>query len=273
MQHARPDGMLDTDVELRGIFEGVLPRTEKKNGLSLLLHPHFGDFHRKDYLRTPVGIRYGLTDRWDIATEIEGYFSHGLGEVAAFEQLGISEIQLTTKYRARWSPLLDWQMASQLRYTHPLDHPPIKLIDGLEHIMPTVTFARTLARWPGSEVFFGTGMDLVSRTDIDGTLDDNHFGDSANSFTGGMVWQRGQRAYTFETTYATTALLGPGETQHRIQLRPGVIFRIPDRFTFSSRGDWRMGIAAKITYGPDGPEWGVAVKFRGEFDLKRLLRR
>ena len=159
-----------------------------------------------------------------------------------------------------------------MRYTHPLDNPPIELIDGYEHWMPEVTFARQVQGRPGMEVFWGTGLDQVRKTHIAGALDENEFGDDANTFTGGVVWQKGERVYTFETIYATTALMGT-TSQNRIQVRPGVIFKIPDRFTFHSRGDWRMGVALKWIYGPDGHDIGMSVKFRGNFDLKKLLGR
>ena len=258
------------DVELRGVFEGVLPGTEEKNHLSLLVHPHFGDFHRKSYLRIPVGLRYGLWDNWDVSMELEGYFSHGLKDVSAFDQMGLSAFHVTTKYRPEWSPFDDWAMAARIRYSHPLDHPPVELTDGLEHIMPEITFAREIEGWPGAELFWGTGLDLVSTTPIKGLRDDNEFADDANSFSGGLVWQRGERVYTLETTYSTTALIG-STSQDRIQVRPGVIFRIPQKFTFNSRGDWRVGVALKWVYGPDGHDFGLSVKVRGNFDLKKLL--
>jgi hypothetical protein len=261
----------EVDMELRGVFEGVLPGTEAKNHLSLLVHPHFGDLHRKSYLRTPIGMRYGLLHNWDVAMELEGYFSHGFGQVKAFEELGLSGVHFTTKYRPDWTPIEGWAMAARVRYTHPLDHPPVELTDGFEHLMPEITFARKLESWPGTEVFWGSGLDRVRQTHIGGALEDNEFGDHANTFSGGFVMQRGSRVYTFETTYATTALMG-STSQDRIQVRPGVIFRIPDRFTFHSRGDWRMGVAVKWLYGPDGHDFGLSVKFRGNFDLKKLVR-
>jgi len=272
LRQVEPDMIREIDVEIRGVFEGVLPGTEEKNHLSLLVHPHFGDFHRKSYLRAPVGLRYGLTDRWDLAMELEGYISHGFDQVKAFEEMGLSAVHLTTKYRPDWTLVPGWQMAGRLRYTHPLDHPPEELTDGFEHLMPAVTFAREIEGWPGVEVFWGTGMDLVRRSHIGGTLEQNEFGDDANTLTGGMVWQRGERVYTFEATYVTTALMGD-TAQDRIQLRPAVIFRIPDRFTFHSKGNWRMGVALKWIYGPDGHDFGLSVKFRGDFDLKKLLGR
>lgn len=266
------DRLKNEDLRMRGIFDSVLPETAARNSLRLILHPHFGDFHRKDYLRAPVGVRYGLTDNWEVTAAIEGYFSHGLGDAGLFEEYGLSELQVETRYRSDWSPLPGWQMASGLRYSHPLDHPPVELTDGFEHIMPSATLARPVADWPGLEVFWGTGLDLVRDTGVAGALEDNEFGDDANTLTAGFVWNRGQHTYTFETVYATTALLGDTD-QHRISVRPGVIFRIPDRFTFHSRGDWRMGMALRLTDGPDGLDVGFSVKLRGDFDLKRLLGR
>jgi len=191
MQRGGSDTMREIDGEIRGVFEGVLPGTEEKNHLSLLVHPYFGDFHRKSYLRAPVGLRYGLTDRWDVSAELEGYVSHGFDEVKVGEEWGISAVQVTTKYRPGWTLVPGWQMAGRLRYTHPLDHPPEELTDGFKHIMPAVTFTREIERWPGAEVFWGTGMDLGRRSHIGGALEQNEFGDDANTLTGGMVWQRG----------------------------------------------------------------------------------
>lgn len=269
---ARSDTMFREDVEIRGVFEGVLPQTQDKYTFKLLVNPHFGDFHRKSYLRAPLGLRYGLTDNWDVSAELEGYFSHGLDNVAAFEEWGLSEMHLTTKYRSNWSPLPGWDMAVRLRYTRPLDHPPLELTDGLEHILPAVTFAREVENWPGAEVFWSAGLDLTRETTTRGMLDDNEFGEDANLFTGGMVWRRDRRIYTFEATYATSSLIGRTD-QHRIRLRPGVIFDLPRRFSFNSSGDWRVGVALKYVHGPDGPDFGLSVKFRGSFDLKRRRAR
>ncbi len=194
MQAGVPDPIQPVDVVIRGVFEGVLPGTEEKHHLSLLVHPHLGDFHRKSSLRTPIGLRYGLTDRWDLAAEMEGYVSHGFDDVKAFEQLGFSGIHLTTKYRPDWTPWPGWQLAGQLRYTHPLDHPPAELTDGFEHLMPAMTFARRVEGWSGAEVFWGTGLDLVRPTFNGGVLEQNEFGDDANTLTGGWFGRGGSES-------------------------------------------------------------------------------
>ena len=68
----------DDDLRIRGVFDSALPRTEKKNSLRLVVHPHLGDLWEHTHLRTALGLRYGLTARWEATTEMDAYFSHGL---------------------------------------------------------------------------------------------------------------------------------------------------------------------------------------------------
>jgi len=77
---AAPNGettATDDDLRIRGIFETALPRTEKKNSLRLIIHPHLGDFTERDHLRTALGVRYGLTENWEATAETDAYFTHG----------------------------------------------------------------------------------------------------------------------------------------------------------------------------------------------------
>ncbi len=269
---ATAEPVADEEVQIKGVFNSELPRTERKNFLRLIVHPHFGDLHRKAYLRAPVGVRYGLTDHWEISAALEGYVAHGLGRVAPFTEAGLSAMQLGTKFRSDWSLLPEWEMAVGLDYTHPLDHPPIELTDGFEHTKPYITFARNLPEWHSVRLFWGTGLDLLGSTAVAGRLEKNEFDSNANTFTAGFVWPQDQHAFTLEANYATTSLLGD-DNLNRITVRPGFIFLVPDRWTFNSRGQWRVGVATPVTWGPDGWEVGVSVKFRANFNLKKLLRR
>ncbi len=267
----RGDAVPDEEVRIKGVFNSELPRTERKHYLRMIVHPHFGDLHREDYLRAPIGLRYGLTENWEVSAAIEGYFAHGLGDESFFNKYGLSAMQLGTKYRPNWTFVPGWEMGMGLDYSHPLDHPPVDITDGLSHTKPYLTFARDFPEWQGLRVFWGVGVDEVSETSVQGRLEKNDFGSSSNSFTAGFVWPRTGFTYTFESTYATTALLGE-DNEHRITVRPGMIFELPQQWTFHSRGQWLMGVATPVTWGPDGWEVGLSVKLRGNFNLKKMIR-
>jgi hypothetical protein len=261
----------DDELRIRGIFESALPGVEKKNRLKLIIHPHFGDLHRKDYLRAPLGLRYGLTSRWEVTGEVEAYFAHGLGDEPFFDRKGFSSYHVGTKYRIGEKFWPGWDTGVGLDYITPNGNPPADITDGLRHMSYFTTFSRQLEANKDIRFFWGVSADNVTRTGLPLTLDDNDLGDDSLSANAGIVWQRPKLTYTFETTVATTRLMGDN---HRdvVTFRPGIVWPLPKRYTFNARGLWLLGIAPRVSLGPDGSVFGLSMKLRGSFDLKRWLR-
>jgi hypothetical protein len=262
----------DDDLNIRGILETALPGTEQKYRLKLIVHPHFGDLHRLDYLRTPIGLRYGITQRWEITGEVETYFAHGLGDVPFLKREGISNYHFFTKYRVRENFWPGWDTAIGFDYLAPTGNPPPETSDGLKHQSYFATFSRHLEARPDVRFFWGLSSDNVSQTKLPVTLDDNELGDDSLSINAGFVWQRPKVAYTFETTVATTRLVGDHKDRDVITFRPGVVWPLPKRYTFNSRGQWYLGLAPRVSVGPDGAVFAFSVKLRGTFDFKGWLR-
>lgn len=261
----------DDELRIQGIFNSALPGVEKKNRLKLIIHPHFGDFHRKDYVRMPVGLRYGLTQNWEITGEVETYFSHGLGDEAFFDRYGFASYHFGTKYRIGTDFWPGWDTGVGMDYITPNGSPPPDVTDGLRHFSYFVTFSRYLESRPDIRFFWGVSTDNISSTGLPVTLDDNELGDDSIGLNGGIVWTHGKVVYTFETTFATTRITGDNE-RDVITFRPGIVWPLPKRLTFNSRGQWFAGLAPRVSYGPDGFDVGVSVKLRASFDFKGWWR-
>ncbi len=261
----------DDELRIRGVFDTALPGVEKKNRLKLIIHPHFGDLHRKDYLRAPLGLRYGLTQNWEITGEVEAYFSHGLGDEPFFERAGFSSYHFGTKYRLNERFWPGWDTGVGLDYITPNGSPPPDVTDGLRHFSYFVTFSRYLKSRPDIRFFWGLSTDNVTRTGLPMSLDENELGDDSISANAGIVWQRPKLTYTFETTLASTRLIGDN---HRdvLTIRPGIVWPIPSRYTFKQKGQWLLGVAPRVSIGPDGADVGFSMKLRGSFDFKRWIR-
>lgn len=267
---ANPD-VNDSTLTTRGIFNAQLPGTEPKNSLRLIVHPHLGDLGNRSYLRTPLGIRYGLTERWEATADVESYFSHGLKSVDFFEEAGFSRFHLGTKYRiGRW-PLPEWDTAVGVDYFHPLGSPPSEINDGLVHITPYLTFARPLEDHPNIRVFWGVGADLVNRTFRPVTPGKNELGDDSVTLNGGLVWRKGAYVYTLESSWTTSDGIGGPRDGNVFSIRPGVLWEVPPRYTFGAKGQWLLGLGLRATHGPDGMDFGASAKVRVNFDFKRLL--
>lgn len=269
---ANPDPT-DSALRIRGIFDAPLPGTERKNSLRLIFHPHFGDLTERDHLRIPLGLRYGFSRNLEGTLEVEGYLAHGLKGAAFAGDFGFSQIHLGAKYRLDREVLRGWSTAVGFDYTHPLGSPPLDITDGLTHIAPYFTFARTLPDHPDLRVFWGVGVDMINKTAVPGRLSKNQLGDDTVNFTGGLVWKHHNFHYTLEADWRTTDWVGADSRGNYFALRPGLVWEVPPEITRSSRGQWLLGFGLRAAHGPDGFDIGAGAKVRVNFDLKRLLGR
>ncbi len=261
----------DDDLRLPGIFQSLLPFTEGKYALKLTLRPHFGDLTKRDYLRAPIGLRYGLSERWEVSGEVETYFAHGLKDRSFFDDSGFAAVRFATKYHLERPLFGHWDTAAGIEYLLPVDHPPPQITDGLQHVVPFVTFARPIAGYPGARFFWGLAADLINPTDIRGEMVRNELNDDTVTFSTGVVWQRFPFTYTFETAFTTTQVLGDID-EEIVTVRPGVVWRVPSKYTFDSKAEWFLGLGLRGEYGPDGTDFGVSARVRVNFDFKRWLR-
>jgi hypothetical protein len=260
----------DDDLRIQGVFNSVLPRTERKNSLRLVVHPHLGDLTKRDHIRTALGFRYGVTTRWEVSTEADSYFTHGLKKGGFFEDSGFSTLHLGTKYRLGDPLKLGWDTSVGLDWSRPLGSPPLDVTDGLRHLAPFVTASHDLEGHPGLRVFGGFGWDDVTQTTTRGELDKNELGDDSVNVSGGMLYERGPMTYAVELSYATTRFTSD-VNRDVYAIRPSVVWVLPRKFTFGSNGKWLLGAGLRLTHGPDGNDIGVNAKLRVNFDFKRLL--
>ncbi len=266
-------GSTTKDTELHkidGIFNTELPKTEKKNSIKLIVHPHFGDLTSRNYIRVPTGIRWGVNDHTEVSATVEPYFAHGLKPGSP--GYGIGDLQFGAKYA--WHEWLkpDFDTSVGLNLFFPVGRPPIDMTNGFNRYSPFIVVGKKIAAHPGLTVFVNTGLSLLSKSSTPGQFDRNETHSNSFSITPGFVWDRYPWHYTFEASYESTALIGHDNKQF-VTLRPGIAWDLPRKLTFNSKGRWLVGFGYHITFGPDGTTSGSGGKIRGEFRLSRLFGR
>ncbi|MES1168379.1 MAG: hypothetical protein ABUL61_04335, partial [Oleiharenicola lentus] len=262
----------DDDLQIKGVFNSVLPRTERKNALRFIVHPHLGDLTKRDHLRTALGFRYGITTRWEVSTEADAYFTHGLKHGGFFEDSGFSTLHLGTKYQIGDPLALGWDTSVGLNWQEPMGSPPIDVTDGLRHTAPFLTASHDLAGLPGWRVFTGFGWDAVTQTTTRGALEKNELGDDSINVSGGFLVERGPVTYALEANFYTTRFTA-SVNRDVYALRPSIVWVLPQKYTFGTKGKWLLGLGLRLTHGPDGNDVGLNAKLRVNFDFKRLLGR
>ncbi len=97
---SEPESRLsDNDLRIEGVLASALPGTEPARAWRLIVHPRLGDLVRGEHLRTALGLRHGLTARWEAVVEIDWFFSHGLQTRPLLARKGLSSLHAGTKYR------------------------------------------------------------------------------------------------------------------------------------------------------------------------------
>ena len=258
----------DDSLRVRGVFDSILPGTEEKNSFKLILHPHAGDFEKRHHIRNDLGFSYGITKNWDISAMTRLYFGHGLKDVALFDELGLADYEIETKYNLGNSLFREWDSAIDLSYSEPIGTPAAGVTDGLIHHKGTLSFARPLESRPELRVFWGLTTDIISQTDVVGRVEKNQLRDSWQRVSGGVVIDQGTFHYTFESAYATTRVWGSSD-EDLYSVRPGILWHLPRKFTFNSEGQWIVGAAIPVSFGPDGTKIGINVKLKLNFKFDR----
>lgn len=261
----------DEPMKIQGVFNTDLPRTERKHRLRLIYHPHFGDLTQRDYLRTPLGFRYGLNDRWEASGEIETYFAHGLGAEPFGGTAGFSNLRVGTKYH--WNQWLRpyFESAVGVSYSEPVGSPPAQVTDGLKHLASFITFSHRLESRPNLTLFTSLAYDDVTATRIRGERRKNQLGVDSWTTTSGLILNAGTFHYTLELSCSTSAWVTP-ETVTVVSIRPAILWDLPKSF-LGLEGRWSLGVGVSGGRGPDGTDLGAGAKLRGEFDVRKLFRR
>src|SRR6478735_2834793 len=64
-------------VRIPGMLGFDLPEIDPPGTVKLILHPHFGDLIRRDYIRVDGGFRWAINDHFELSPGARVYLTHG----------------------------------------------------------------------------------------------------------------------------------------------------------------------------------------------------
>jgi hypothetical protein len=258
-------------TRIPGLFEIELPKTERRGTIRFTFQPSFRDLLSKPYLRVPLEFRWGVNDHFELNSEMDTYFDHGLrsGQSNGY---GISELHFGAKYA--WLKWLKptWDASVGVDTSFPVSRPPIELTDGRNHFTPYIVFGRKLGWWPGLSGFLHTSVDLISKSSTPGNFGRNQPHGNSLKLTPGFLYDRKAWHYTLEVDGTTTSVIGKGN-QDFLTIRPGVVWDLPKKLVFNAHGRWLAGFSVTAVFGPEGNTLSTGGRFRGEINLMHLFRR
>lgn len=263
----------DPDTEthkIEGIFNTDLPKTERKGSVRLIVHPHFGDFTSRSYVRMPTGIRWGASERAEVTATVEPYFHHGLKHSSPESGNGVGDFEVGGKYNWKQWPSEDLDTSVGFNAFFPVGNPPLDMTTGYNRYSPYVVVGKRFADRPGFSVFCNAGVNLLQKSRVAGSFERNQAHSDSIALTPGFVYDHYPYHVTFELGLETTSLIGQGNHSF-VTFRPGFAWDLPKKLKFNTSGRWLIGVGLHVTVGPDGVTSGAGGKIRGEFGLSRWL--
>jgi hypothetical protein len=265
----RASGSPPALFRMPGFFEIEMPKTERRGQVTFNFQPHFRDLISKAYLRIPLEFRWGVNDHFELNSETDTYFHHGLRSGSS--EYGLSAVHFGAKYA--WHKWLKpvWDTSLGINTSIPVSRPPIELTDGHNHVTPYIVFGRKLDRVKGLSGYVHASVDFISKSSTPGNFGRNQPHSNSLTLSPGLVYNRKAWHYTLEVDGTTTSLVGQ-DHRYFLTVRPGVVWDLPKKLVFNARGRWVAGFNVTAIFGPDGNTLSTGGRFRGELNLTRLFR-
>lgn len=256
------DELLD---HLPDLSELEVPGFRPTGAVKFYVRPHFGDLLHRDYLRVPVGARAKVTNHIELRSELEGYFTHGLGSGSA--GYGLSRARVGAQHEQVLRSPSDTGLAVGFDFDTPVSRPPVELNDGHRHTLPYVSVTRPLVPEWKLVGYANLGADFIAHTMLPANFGRNALHGNSLSFSAGVAreWPRFRASFT--ASVASTSLTSD-ENHHVFALRPDVIFPLTRRPNARTR--LMLTLGPRAVWGPDGTDFGVSSSLRIELLLHHL---
>lgn len=254
-------------TQMREILDLRLPGNLEKYNFTLDFEPRIGDALRREYVRFPIELRYGFTDRWEGYLGLTPYTpnpfrsSHsgwGLGYVTNGLRYDLH------KNGRKWG-FDQITVGAELRV--PLGRPPIRMIDHYSHLVPYISASRRLSVLPHTTFLTQISFDSAQvwgNTIPAGVPERDIF-----EVMPALLYKPGELGYFGQ--FAGRHIQHDGESRLGSLSRLGLVWDIPNERSvrWGLKGKWQVETAVEVeTEEKRKNDFGLTTRVRWKFDLK-----
>jgi hypothetical protein len=161
------DRVRERVLRMTEFFDTMLPGVLEEHNMTLHFKPKFGDLRDYEYIRFPMELRYGLTDKTEIRAGIVPFTPNPINR-GHEHRWGPGEVKFGVRYDL--GKLLNFFDDTTIGFETrvPLGRPPVDLNDHYTHVKPFVSAARQLLTWPSTTFYvnlaYDRSVDLTHRS-------------------------------------------------------------------------------------------------------------
>ncbi len=262
--------MRDPVMDMTQFFETTLPGTLQKYNLVLDFSPRFGDIRHREYIRYPLELRYGVSDTWELYTEVIPFSPNPINS-GEDHRWGMGEVRLGVRHDTDKGFGFYDRATLGLETRIPVGNPPVDMIDGYAHLKPILTGSRRL-HWPHFTLFttfsYDRSIRVPSRRDPPDYVVRQHIAQVAP----GILYKPGEYGLWFEYDFRHLDEDDGYRLSHGIRVGP--IWDIPRFKTqkWKLPGKWQVELAYKVVKeeGRDA-DHGVSMRVRVRTTLREVM--
>jgi hypothetical protein len=263
--------MVQDEVHYISDFFGVrLPETLGQYNLALSYTPRFGDVLRRDYLRFPLTLSYGLTERTDVLAGITPYAPSPFRS-GDDSRWGPGRFRTGIRHDLE-HPWFGFDRTSLgFDAAVPLGRPPLQLADHYGRLVPSISFTRQLERWPDTRFLLGLVHDhsfsVPFRSENEDMVRVNR-----TAVSPGLLYKPGNLGYLGEYTFQVIDDRSTGQRLAHVYT-VGLLWEVPQ--TYVPRflpGRWRVDTAYQLTDEEGRPlAHSFSTRVHVRFDFRRFF--
>lgn len=267
------DRVRERVLRMTEFFDTMLPGVLEQHNMTLHVRPKFSDLRDEEYMRFPLELRYGLTDKWELQTGLVPFTPNPINR-GRDHRWGPGEAKFGARYDL--GGLLrffdDTTVGFETRV--PLGRPPIELNDHYTHLKPFISTARTLRIWPSTTFYtnlsYDRSVDLTHRAPPPAEVVRRNI----IEFAPGLLFKPTELGYFAEYRFRHIREDLGWHLAHEVQF--GTIWDVPLARTerLNLPGKWQLELAYKVSHeeGRDTDQ-GVSARVNWRTTVREVLER
>lgn len=265
------DRVREQVLRMTEFFDTTLPGVLGEHNMTLHVTPKFSDMRDNEFVRLPLEVRYGLSEKWELLGGIVPFAPNPINP-GRDHRWGPGEAKLGARYDLDGLFKFFDDTTVGLETRVPIGKPPVELNDHYTHVKPFVSVARRLRIWPDTTLYgnvsYDRSVDLTDR----GPPPPGVIRRNIIEVAPGLLFKPSELGYFSE--YRWRHITEPGEWHLAHEIHFGAIWDVPLARTERWRlpGKWQLELGYKIDFeeGRD-TNHGIAARVNWRTTLREVL--
>ncbi len=265
------DMLRERVLRMTDFLDTMLPGVLEENNITLQFKPKFVDVRAAEYVRFPLELRYGLTDRVELQGGLVPFVPNPFNG-GRDHRWGPGEAKLGARFDIGQTLRFFNETTVGFETRVPIGKPPTRFNDHYTHVKPFVSAARQLLRWPSTTLYANVSYDRSVKLTERGPAPPDVTRRHILEFSPGLLFKPSEFGYFAE--YRFRHIDEPTESRLAHEIQFGSIWDVPLARSEKLKlpGKWQLELAYHVEHEEGrGDDHGVSARVNWRTTLREVL--